>query len=68
MTHVDNLQLPKVLDTVQRAVAAGQEVGQVLVEADVLQPGGQRGAAVTTQSLHLDEEEEEQAVNDEEGY
>ncbi len=26
VTHIDNLQFPQVFDTVQRAVAAGQEV------------------------------------------
>lgn len=31
VTHIDNLQFPQVFDTVQRAVAAGQEVVQVLL-------------------------------------
>lgn len=56
MTHVYNLQLPKVFHTVQRAVAAGQEVVQVLVQAQVLQPGGQGTAAVTAQRFHLRDE------------
>lgn len=29
---------------------------QVLVQAKILQPGGQGGAAVTAQRLHLEEE------------
>lgn len=53
VTHIHNLQLPQVLDTVQCAVAAGQEVVQVLVEAQILQPGGQGTAAITAQSLYL---------------
>lgn len=37
------------------------------MEADVLQPGGERGAAITAQCLHLEgEEEEEQVVTDKE--
>lgn len=40
------------------------------MEADVLQPGGERGAAITAQCLHLEgeeeAEEEEQVVTDKE--
>lgn len=53
LTHIDDLQLPQVFDTVQSAVAAGQEVVQVLVQTHVLQPGGDGAAAVTAQSFHL---------------
>lgn len=53
VTHIDDLQLPQVLHTVQSAVAAGQEVGQILLKTQILQPGGQRVAAVTSQSFHL---------------
>lgn len=53
MTYIDNLQLPQVSDAVQSAVAAGQEVLQVLMQAQILQPGGQGVAAVTAQRFHL---------------
>lgn len=55
VTHIDDLQLPQVLHTVQSAVAAGQEALQVLMETQILQPGGQRAAAVTSKSFHLKE-------------
>lgn len=53
LTHIDNFQFPQVLDTVQIAIATGQEVLQVLLQAQDVQPGGQRTAAITAQSLHL---------------
>lgn len=37
--HIDNLELPQVLDAVEGAVAAGQEVVQVLLQAQRVQPG-----------------------------
>lgn len=33
VTHIDNLQFPQVFNAVQSAVAAGQEVVQVLVQS-----------------------------------
>ena len=57
MSYVDDLQLPQVLHALQRAVAAGQEVGQVLVQAEAVQPGGQRCAAIAAQSFHLQRRE-----------
>ena len=52
-THIDNLQLPQGLDTLQCPVPAGQEVVQVLLQTQAVQPGGQGRAAVTAQRLHL---------------
>lgn len=52
-SYIDNLQLPQVLHTVQSAVAAGEEVWQVFVQAEAVQPGDKRGAAITAQRFHL---------------
>ena len=57
--HIDNLQLPQVLDAVEGAVAAGQEVVQVLLQAQRVQPGRERRAAVAAQRLHLQGDREE---------
>lgn len=53
VTHIDDFQLPEVFNTVQGVVVAGQEVGQVLQQTQIFQPGGQGVAAVTAQRFHL---------------
>lgn len=54
-THIDKLQLPEVLHSVDGAVAAGQEGVHVVLQPQGVQPGGHRqGAApVAAQGLHL---------------
>lgn len=54
--YINNFELPQVLNAVQGAVAARQEVVQILSKTQSFQPWGQRGAAVTPQSFHLKEE------------
>lgn len=39
-THVDKLQFPEVLHSVNRAVAAGQEGMHVVLQPQGVQPGG----------------------------
>lgn len=51
--HIDDLQLPQVFHTLQCPVAAGQEVVQVFLKTQEIQPRSQRRAAVTAQRLHL---------------
>lgn len=52
-SYIDKLQLPQVLNTLQCAIAIGQKVGQVLVQAEAIQPRGERSASITAQCFHL---------------
>lgn len=54
-THVDELQLPEVLHSVDGAVATGQERVDILLQPQRVQPGGHGEGAdpVIAKGLHL---------------
>lgn len=53
VSYIDNLQLPQVFDTLQCAVSICEEIGQIFMETQSIQPGSKRGAAITAQRFHL---------------
>lgn len=53
VSYIDNLQLPQVLHTLQCSVTTWQKVGQIFMQAEAVQPGGEGCAAITAQCLHL---------------
>lgn len=62
-THIDKLQFPEVLHSVDGAVATRQEGMDVVLQPQGVQPGGHRWGAVPViaQSLHLQGEGEGRA-------
>ncbi len=52
-SYIDNLQLPQVFNTLQCAVATWKKVGQIFMQAESIQPGGKRCAAITAQCFNL---------------
>lgn len=56
-SYINDFQLPQVLNTLQCAVAAWKEVGQIFVQAKAVQPRGERCTAITAQCFYLQSEE-----------
>lgn len=52
-SYVNDLQLPQILHTLQSPVTVCKKVGQIFVQAEAVQPRGERCAAITAQRFYL---------------